>query len=314
MTIYADIVLVENLFMNFIILYACSKVLKVKTNYFRITFASLIGAFYVILTLVQELEVYRMMISKIILSVIMISTAFKVRNIKSTFKQLLIFYLISFVFGGTSFAILYLLKPENIMMQNGLYIGYYPIKVALLGGLVGFVIVNESFRHIRTKMTKKDMFCDIEINFNNKSVMVRALIDTGNFLKDPITNAPVIVVELHKLERILPEGLTKFVSNEEWGDIENIIDKIDEIECISKFRVIPFSSIGKQNGLLMGFKPNYIKIFFDNSTDETMAENIQAIIGIYDKKLTKNGEYCAIVGLDFIEGDNQNESFRTIKV
>ena len=39
------------------------------------------------------------------------------------------------------------------------------------------------------------MFCSIIIKLNKKKVKIRAMIDTGNLLKEPISNIPVIVVE-----------------------------------------------------------------------------------------------------------------------
>ena len=65
---------------------------------------------------------------------------------------------------------------------------------------------------------------------------------------------------------------------------------------MSKLKFIPFSSLGKQNGMLLGIKPEYIKVI-SNET-ETVNENV--IIGIYNKSLTKRGEYRALVGIDLI--------------
>ena len=51
--------------------------------------------------------------------------------------------------GGCAFALLYFIKPENIIMKNGVYIGTYPIKIALLGGIVGFVVTYIAFKIIK---------------------------------------------------------------------------------------------------------------------------------------------------------------------
>ena len=65
---------------------------------------------------------------------------------------------------------------------------------------------------------------------------------------------------------------------------------------MSKLKFIPFSSLGKQNGMLLGIKPDYIKVINDDV--ETVKEN--AIIGIYNKSLTKRGEYRALIGIELI--------------
>ena len=65
---------------------------------------------------------------------------------------------------------------------------------------------------------------------------------------------------------------------------------------MSKLKFIPFSSLGKQNGMLLGIKPDYIKVI----SNETETVNKNVIIGIYNKSLTKRGEYRALVGIDLI--------------
>lgn len=48
MTIYLDVVFLENLLMNAIILYAASVVTKIKCRFFRIMIASSVGALYAV--------------------------------------------------------------------------------------------------------------------------------------------------------------------------------------------------------------------------------------------------------------------------
>lgn len=139
MIVYIDIILLENLCMNYIILFATAYIMKLKISHIRLVASSGIGAIYSIMLYMQILPIYSNLIMKIVLSIAMVYIAYMPRNIKNIVKQLIIFYLISFAFGGCAFALLYFIKPENIIMKNGVYIGTYPIKIALLGGIVGFV-------------------------------------------------------------------------------------------------------------------------------------------------------------------------------
>ena len=99
------------------------------------------------------------------------------------------------MFGGCAFALLYFIKPQEILIRNGTYVGTYPLKIAILGGIVGFTITAIAFHFAKRRFTKKDMYCNITIYFKEKSITTTALLDTGNMLKDPITSMPVIVVE-----------------------------------------------------------------------------------------------------------------------
>lgn len=118
MTIYIDIVIIENLIMNYIILLATGMVLKIEIKHMRLILASLVGAIYTVLVYMQIISIYSNFLLKIILSFVIVYIAFRVQSIKQMWKNLLFFYLTSFVFGGTAFALLYIVKPQEILMKN----------------------------------------------------------------------------------------------------------------------------------------------------------------------------------------------------
>lgn len=276
--------------------------MKLNINKVRILLASIIGGTYAVISFMSILEEYSSITLKVALSISMVYLSFYPKNVKILFKQLLIFYLTSFTFGGVAFALLYILKPQDILMKNGLLLGTYPIKIAFLGGILGYIILNISFKIIKGKISKKDMFCEIEICINDKNVIIKGMLDTGNLLREPITNAPVIVVEATSLENVIPIQILRNVQAILKG--EEVI--IKEKEYMSKFRVIPFTSLGKQNGILLGIKSDYIILNEQNRINDV-------IIGIYEKSLTKRGNYTALIGLDILERSDENKYIANIK-
>ena len=276
--------------------------MKLNINKIRILLASIIGGTYAVISFMSILEEYSSITLKVALSISMVYLSFYPKNVKILFKQLLIFYLTSFTFGGVAFALLYILKPQDILMKNGLLLGTYPIKIAFLGGILGYIILNISFKIIKGKISKKDMFCEIEICINDKNVIIKGMLDTGNLLREPITNAPVIVVEATSLENVIPIQILRNVQAILKG--EEVI--IKEKEYMPKFRVIPFTSLGKQNGILLGIKSDYIILNEQNRINDV-------IIGIYEKSLTKSGNYTALIGLDILERSDENKYIANIK-
>ena len=59
MTIYIDIIIVENLIMNYIILYATGLISKSKISHLRIFLASTIGAIYVLTEYIQIKYIFK---------------------------------------------------------------------------------------------------------------------------------------------------------------------------------------------------------------------------------------------------------------
>lgn len=295
MTIYLDIVILENLIMNYIILYATSIIAKKKIKHIRTFIASLIGTIYVIMLYVTELPIYSNIISKLLLSIIMVYIMFKPENVKGLINNLLLFYLTSFVFGGASTALIYLIKPEKILTKNGIFLGTYTLKTVFLGGAVGLFLIAVTINIIRSKITKKDMFYNIKIYIEERIVETKAMIDTGNLLKEPITNIPVIIVEHTLLYDVIEKEILNNLEEILSGNFEKIPDEIKN-KYLSKLKVIPFKSLGKENGMLLGIKVD--KVILENEENRKVID--KAIIGIYNKSLTKRGEYRALLGIDMI--------------
>ena len=293
MTIYIDIIIVENLIMNYIILYATGIISKDKISYTRIFFSSLIGAVYAVAEYLLKLNIYSNTIIKIILSIIIIYVAFYPQNIKKMCKQLILFYLTTFTFGGIATYLIYVLKPQNIIIKNGMYVGTYVLKVIFIGAIIGTIILFIAFKQVKNKITKKDMICKIKIKINGKEKTLDAMVDTGNMLKEPITGTPVAVVERTSLYELLPKEILNNTESILGGDFEKIPEDIKN-EYISRLKIIPFSSLGKQNGMLLGIKPENLEVI----NEQTEEEKDNAIIGIYNKSLTKRGEYKALIGID----------------
>lgn len=305
MTIYLDIVFLENVLLNFIIIFSTAIISKSKINVFKILLASVIGGIYAILNYLVNLNLLISILIKILMSIIIVVIAFDSSKIKNIIKQIIFFYLVSFTFGGVAFMLLFIISPKDIIIDGNHLVGTYPLKITILGGIVGFFIITIVTKIIKDRLSKKAMLCDLEIYYNGKYKKIKTMIDTGNLLKEPITQTDVIIVEKNSLIDIIEKDVLDNIHNiitGKWLDSNNL--KIFSY----KFKVIPFSSLGNDNGLLIGFKPDYIKIY-----DET--ENIRddVIIGIYDGKLCKTNLYTSLIGLDILKkGEGKNEFAKNI--
>lgn len=290
MTLYVDIIFLENIIMNSIILLATAIIMKAQIKIWRILVSSIIGSIYAIIIYVSNIEIYSNIFLKLFLSVVIVYISFKPPNMKSLSKHIVIFYLTSFTFGGVAFALLYFVSPQDILYQDGVFIGTYPIKMILTGGILGFIIITLSFKNIKGRLSHKDMYCSLKICSGNKELELIAIVDTGNFLRDPITKMPVVVIENEKLVEVFPGSILNNVTN-----IINGKD-VDLGEYSSKIRVIPFKSLGKENGLLLGIKIDEIEAEYQ----DIQYKHKDVIVGIYNGRLSRTGKYAGLVGVDII--------------
>lgn len=75
----------------------------------------------------------------------------------------------------------------------------------------------------------KRTYCKVTLEKHGIRIPVTALLDTGNFLVEPISGKPVSVLEETYLAGYLPES--------EWED---------------GFRLIPYRSVGRRHGMMRG--------------------------------------------------------------
>ena len=297
MTVYLDVVFFENVVFNYIIILSTALISKSKINTKRIILSSMIGGVFAILNYMVSLHIFVSIVLKVIISIIMILIAFGDYNIKKVFKQITFFYLVSFTFGGIAFMLLFFVNPNNIIVDGNHFVGTYPIKMAVLSGGIGFIIISVVAKIIKDKISKKIMICELEIFYNGKVKKIKTMLDTGNLLKEPISKADVVIVEKHSLEGM--------VSDELLMDVSNVLDgKLIEDEAIHSynFKLIPFSSLGNDNGLLVGFKPDYIKVYGE---EECVRDDV--LIGIYNGKLSRTNMYTSLIGLNVLDNSKKLE-------
>ena len=295
MTVYLDVVFLENLVINYLIIYVTGIIAKSKIKPFKIFIGSAIGATYSIIYYIINLKIYSSLLIKLMLSVVIIYISFNSKSFKKLLKQIILFYLVSFVFGGAAVSIIYMFDSQKITIQNGVLVGDYTLKTVLIGIIIAYITALVGFNIIKIKISKKDLICDVTVTLNKKDINTKAMIDTGNLLREPITNTPVIVMEHTLFYGILPKEILNNIENILGGDLSKVPEDIQK-KYIHKLKIIPFSSLGKQNGMLLGIKADNLIIYQDE-----ISKNIEKIIiGLYNKSLTKKGEYKSLLGISMI--------------
>ena len=279
--------------MNYIILYGCGFVQKENMKSYKLFISSAIGASYAIISYLGINSIYSTIFMKILLSIIMCYVAFTIKSIKKLFKTVLLFYVVSFVTAGLALSLLYLINPSLVSFQNGVLVGTYPIKITVIAGALGFLIIQYSFKVNKRIMKNKELICNLEINVRGKNITTKAFIDSGNNLKDPLTNVPVIIIEKKLIQDIFQNFDLSY---------ENFIKNNTNL----KWRLIPFKSIGKQNGMLLGMQADFVRIISNNDKE---IELYNITLALYEKKI--GNKYSALVGLDLLE---QNAKFNNVKV
>jgi len=231
-------------------------------------------------------------IIKIAISVLMIIIAFYPERFNLFLKQISAFYLISFIFAGTTMGLYYILNNNLTFINISFKTSKELIRFLIIGIGLSTALIKYIFKYHRTKMNKENFLTRVTISLNNKKVNIIALIDTGNSLKEPISQKPVIIAEYNAVESILPDRLKKlYLENKEF-DLNTIGKVMEEIRDEVKLRLIPYKSIGNENGILIGFKPDSINVHYN---DEVKKVKDDIIVAIYNNKLVYDQQYNGLL-------------------
>jgi stage II sporulation protein GA (sporulation sigma-E factor processing peptidase) len=294
--IYLDIVILENIVINYLILSVTARFSKNKATSLRLLLGSMLGtAYLVLMILLPDVKVYTAVFSKVLLSAVMVAVTFSIGRLKIFLKTLALFYASTFLFAGAGFALMFFKRDWGIM-RNGVIITPASLldttwAELLLAVAVTLIILRIIYDALQSRFLRDRLLVKISISFDKKAIEVPALVDTGNSLHDPLTNMPVVIVEFAAIKDLLPCDIRDIFEQDTENDLSRVTAAISCSDWFSRFRLIPFTSLGKENGMLIGFKPDYIEI---GEEDGVKGVN-EVIIGIYNKALSRNEQYRALM-------------------
>jgi len=299
--VYLDIVILENVVINYLILLVTARFSKNKVSSLRLLAGAAVGALYVALMLLMpSMKFYTTVLAKVLLSFAMVAVSFSFKRIGSFMKSLAIFYATTFLFAGAVFAFIFI-NGGGSFIRNGVIMTGVSLMNArssqiILAIAFAMILLKVIWEYVRERFLKEKTLVQIIIAFGQKTVGLCALVDTGNSLHDPLTNKPVVVVEFSAIKELLPEEIRKIFEMESENDLKTVTDAIISSPWFSRFRLIPFTSLGKENGMLIGFKADYIEI-----GDENEKRGVNDVtVGIYNKTLSRNEKYKALLSPELI--------------
>jgi len=297
--VYGDVILLENLIMNYLILWCTARFTRYRYSKLKLFIASLLGAVYAVLSYFPEHRYLYSFLMKILFSVLIIIIAYTPAYFHLLLKLTGVFYIVSFIFGGASFGLFYFINGLELTANGTSFIRDFPLKVLAVAAFVAYFTVKYSWDYVQHRIKRERILVPLEIHYNKKTVKLDALVDTGNSLRDPLTNVPVIVAEYEGICELLPVEIRKVFEQNRENDLKAIAEVMSASGHITRFRLIPFKSLGRENGMLIGFKPD-LAVIMDNERKITLES---VIIGVYTKSLSRDGEYNALIHPDMLKNE-----------
>lgn len=264
-TIYADVLIVLNIYVNFILILTVAKITHSKLKKIRAIIASVYGSLYSLMILLPEIPNVLNIAIKFFAASTIIVIAFGMYNKMRTVINIICFFMANFIFGGVIFAVYIWLKPSFIHFNNTYF--YIDFSLLLLIFVTAFLYTALSiFQFFLDRTTAVSSSYRIIVKYRGRTAVLNALADTGNSLVDFFSGKPVIICSYEKLSE-----------NINLPDIKRPEDYLK----VKGFRLIPYSTIGN-SGMIPVFTPDEVLII---NEDNEYRKKADALIGI---KSTEN--------------------------
>lgn len=278
--IYADILIFLNSIITLFILLITSDLLKTDIRRLRLFTGSVLGGIFSLIILAPEMNSILVIITRFLISLIVVIVTFKTDSLKTVIKAVILSFIITVLFGGTVSLIMFNFFSENIYVNNGFI--YFDINIfVLIISIVSFYSLFKAIHRFFIKKRKVDIIYNVELSFNSNKILIHALFDTGNTMKDIYNNKPVILLSITEAKKLL--------NYEDCLIIENFVTSEICTDLPQGFRLLPVRTLGSEK-LLPAFTADSATVFNHNIRKIITKPSIVITNDCFDKN-----EYSAVI-------------------
>jgi len=294
LAVYLDVVWLLNVCFDSLLLWLTAIMLKRAVVWWRVLLGAFIGGLLVVMMFTPFSPYVQHPVSKIVFSLLIVFAAFGFKRIRYFLENLFAFYFVTFTVGGGMIAVHYFLQQQmnihnGMLMTHSLGVGD-PVSwtFVLLGFPALWIFSRARINGIREKKLRFEHIIDVLIVFDGVPIQLRGLIDSGNQLYDPLTKTPVMIVEMDKVKKVLPEELVghlPFAASMDW------LHQAQLEKWAPRLRIVPYRVVGSEQRFLVAIKPDRIMLCYE----QQWLEVEKGLIGLNETNLSGDGEYECIV-------------------
>ncbi len=269
MIVYADILIAVNLIVDYFLLRVTLSLLRVQPPTYRLLLSALLGGVFSLYIFLPDFGFFADIATRILMSASMMLVCLGFGNLKFFLRANAVFFTVSCSYGGIMISLWQLLKPKGMIINNSVvYFNISPVVLALFTALGYFLYL--VFSRLFTISAKAASRCQITLYYGDKRVSATAIIDTGNSLRDILSDSEIIIGDKSLLISL-------------FGTLQHT-----EGELTKRFRAIPCTTVSG-TGFLKGFRCDKGEIFFEKekiflknpilaASEKPMKEDFSAIL------------------------------------
>lgn len=252
--LYIDLFFLENFMMDSLLLLSVNRILNCGQKYGRMILGGALGSVLTCLTVAIPLPaVIKLVFYHVFINSLMLTAGLGLKKPGTFVKAYVLLYLSALFAGGIMSAFRPYIRTVSIFFT-----------AAAVSGL----ICQKIWQLVSRVAADRQKLIDVTLYAGGEKIQVKALKDTGNMLEDPVSAAPVSILD------------------------PALYQKIPEQKSI---RYIPYRCIGSE-GIMQVFRIERMCIHAD---EDRWIE--RPLLGVSQMKLTENGEYQLIFNPDTLK-------------
>lgn len=229
MTIYVDVLLAVNLYINYFLLRGTTVLLRRNIAPKRCLAAAALGSLSSFAVLAPELPFLVTLGIKLVGGALIIFVAFGKSKVADFIIAWLCFLVISFIYAGFMLAVWVFAAPFGMYYRNGIAYFDIPIIAVALLTIAAYGIIR-LLHYIADKRNYSIKKAVVTVLVCDQAILLNGLADTGNGLCDPFSGSPVVICNADCIRDIIPENVRLYLSG-----------STEDIEAI---RLVPCNTIG----------------------------------------------------------------------
>lgn len=267
MTVYIEYVVIDNMTMNTLLLYAAFLTLRQKPRLWRVLLSALLGTLCALAMPLLKIPSWVSFILKIAVALLMTLVVLPKFKLKYYIMSNLIFVAYTFVLGGAILGLFYMTGTDFKAMSAFTYsatvpVGLYVVGVALFAELVFNVV-----RYISSAKKRSAFMRRVKLAVGGRTFLLNGYVDSGNLLESD--GLPVCFVLDKRLSRFATELLAQSIT-------------LPSAKTDEKFKVIFYETVAGARQRAYAFKPDLFEV------EDKPKEVYVALAG---KKMRKGGQF-----------------------
>lgn len=233
MVVYAEYLFLENFITSLVLVYFTSRLTGTAAKWYRLVAGAVLGgisSFLLFLPMGAAAAVLTRGAAAVVIC------GFSLGGV-NLWRKTAVFFILSFLSGGAAVAVFFW-QQIPVLMGNGiLYMESMTYVMLVSCGLPALAATGWFIRLVKRKRRLDSTTGEVELVLKEQVCRLRAYVDSGNCLREPVTGKPVILVD-------------------EKGCQQLPFRKEDYPE---RFTVIPYRTVGVEEGMLTGIRIDRIR-------------------------------------------------------